>query len=371
MTLGMTSQSMAPWVGDALRKRKPPVTVDDIRDALEENVDVTCSWLGQGGFGEVLRVARKNCKDVAVRVSPCTGDQSEPASAWMWETRFARANPRPDRIVEYHMIYHNRVIKDGDGDDGDRDVVLSPTATVLLCEPHVGNASECFRRIRGTDRFVRVGIQFLEDATRALKQLHAMGLVHNDCKPANFFEKHDGSFVLGDPGSAFPVDKRFVGPACTRYVCPPHVFIQNEAAGMVSLEINDWGSLILSAISLLTPHLIIPCHVENKVKMLEAVAMWREMHEALHLIDNTICPCAPYLKATFEKCKAAQPRYECVRELKKLKSPELDARFLQILNEYKDGLRRLRVDSNDGAHARRKRRKTQPCDAPRSPPCID
>mgnify|MGYP003642905960 CR=1 FL=1 len=168
--------------------------------------------LGHGGMGTVYLARHQTLqRDVAVKVLPQSLAMSPRAKQRFVEEARSLAQLRHDNVVHLHRIVdHSEMLA------FEMEYIDGPSLQKLIAElrqtarPHdidslakvLGMTPEALGTHSTVEWFVRVMIKI----SRALGEVHRLGLVHRDVKPANILLRKDGTPVLADFGLALPSD---------------------------------------------------------------------------------------------------------------------------------------------------------------------
>ena len=221
---------------DAVHPERP-----DLRDRIAKTWSLACSVagrrepsrpvfggyeilreLGHGGMGTVYLARHQTLqRDVAVKVLPQSLAMSPRAKQRFVEEARSLAQLRHENIVHLHRIVdHAEMLA------FEMEYIDGPSLQQLITNlrqterPH---AIESLAKVigvaatqLGTHTTVEWFVRLLIKVSRALGEVHRLGLVHRDVKPANILLRKNGSPVLADFGLALnsdldPKSRKFAG----------------------------------------------------------------------------------------------------------------------------------------------------------------
>ena len=144
--------------------------------------------LGRGGMGSVYLARDRKGGSVEVALKLASPDvMSNPVG----RTRFLREGAVLARISHPHVVQVLEIVDEGPFCAIAMEWVRGPSLADLVAESRAGGQSAM-----PWERVVDLGIAMSE----ALDELHQLGLVHRDVKPANILLRENGSAVLADLG---------------------------------------------------------------------------------------------------------------------------------------------------------------------------
>lgn len=215
--------------------------------------------LGHGGMGTVYLARHQTLqRDVAVKVLPQSLAMSPSAKQRFVEEARSLAQLRHDNVVHLH-----RIIDHAEMLAFEMEYIDGPSLQKLIAElrntekPHdIGSLAkvlETTREALGTHSTVEWFVRVMIKISRALGEVHRLGLVHRDVKPANILLRKNGTPVLADFGLALhsdldPKSVKFAGTPI--YAAPERlrgdVVDVNPAADIYSLGVTLHELLTLS-----------------------------------------------------------------------------------------------------------------------------
>lgn len=144
------------------------------------------STLGVGGTGRVFR-ARDEQLGRIVALKVLTVSETDPAAQARWKRRLLR------EAQAAAALNHPNVVSVFDfGEVDDVSYIIMELVEGQSLRAFAGDASVFWKR----------RLRFLVDSARALRAVHAVGLVHRDVKPDNILVRNDGVVKLVDLGFA-------------------------------------------------------------------------------------------------------------------------------------------------------------------------
>lgn len=221
---------------DAVHPDRP-----DLRDRIAKTWSLACSVagrrepsrpvfggyeilreLGHGGMGTVYLARHQTLqREVAVKVLPQSLAMSPRAKQRFVEEARSLAQLRHENIVHLHRIVdHTEMLA------FEMEYIDGPSLQQLVTElrktdkPHAIESLAAVIGVApstlGTHSTVEWFVRLLIKVSRALEEVHRIGLVHRDVKPANILLRKDGSPVLADFGLALqsdldPQNRKFAG----------------------------------------------------------------------------------------------------------------------------------------------------------------
>lgn len=215
--------------------------------------------LGHGGMGTVYLARHQTLqRDVAIKVLPQSLAMSPRAKQRFVEEARSLAQLRHDHIVHLHRIVdHAEMLA------FEMEYVDGPSVQQLISDlrkterPHdiqsLAGVLDTTRDRLGTHSTVEWFVRLMIKISRALAEVHRLGLVHRDVKPANILLRKDGTPVLADFGLALhsdldPKQAKFAGTPI--YAAPERlrgdVVDVSPAADIYSLGVTLHELLTLS-----------------------------------------------------------------------------------------------------------------------------